>query len=92
MNWLVRDRGIRQDLWRPHPAHSSAQASTTPHRYSFPELLKRVFRIDKSSRDKRMTPRTARSTGIILKDNGGTGDVTRLWLGARLIDLTRHEA
>jgi hypothetical protein len=42
--------------------------------------------------DKRMSPRGARFASISFKDNGQTDNVTRLWSGDTLMDLSRYEA
>jgi hypothetical protein len=42
--------------------------------------------------DKRLNPRGARFASISLKHNGETDNVTRLWSGDKLMDLTRYEA
>jgi hypothetical protein len=51
-----------------------------------------VKTIDEFTPDKRLNPRGARFAGISFKDNGETDNVTRLWSGVTLMDLTRYEA
>jgi hypothetical protein len=51
-----------------------------------------VKTIDEFTPDKRLNPRQAKITAISFKDNGETDNVTRLWSGDTLMDLTRYEA
>jgi hypothetical protein len=51
-----------------------------------------VKTIDQFTPDKRLNPRGARFAGISFNDNGETDNVTRLWSGDTLMDLTRYQA
>ena len=51
-----------------------------------------VKTVDEFTPEKRLNPRGARIVGISFKDNGRTDNVTRLWTGDTLLDLTRYEA
>lgn len=48
--------------------------------------------IDEFTPDKRLNPRSAQIASINFQSNGSTDDVTRLWSGDTLMDLTRYEA
>jgi hypothetical protein len=85
------------------PADRERQASAVKFRYDGRfvanadfvggwKTLGVVRTIEEFTPDKRLNPRGARIAGINFKDNGQTDNVTRLWSGNTLMDLTRYEA
>ncbi|MAG93171.1 MAG: hypothetical protein CMJ48_05415 [Planctomycetaceae bacterium] len=85
------------------PADRERQASAVRFRYDGkfvpnPKLLGGwktigvVRTFEEFTPDKRMNARGARFAGINFKDDGETENVTRLWSGDALMDLTRYEA